>query len=79
MKMLSAKAKTLEWHEVVMECAGRAGAATALSGGRCPFQIFNAFRAGESGVALRLPSQSKTRWEKSRLSPGRAELQWNQP
>jgi len=43
------------------------------------WQIFHAARAGESGVALRLPPQSMTRWQKTGLSPGRAELQWKQP
>jgi hypothetical protein len=43
MKTLSARAKIVEWHEVVMECAGRAGAATALSGGRQAFKFFIGF------------------------------------
>jgi len=43
------------------------------------WQIFHAARAGESGVALRLPPQSMTRWQKTGLSPRRAELQWHQP
>jgi len=41
-----------------LDCAGRAIAATALSGGD-ELGNFNALRACESGVALRLPPQSK--------------------
>ena len=33
----------------------------------------------KSGVALRLPPQSKTRRQKTGLPPGRAELQLKQP
>ena len=50
----------------VWECGGRAGAATLLSGGREVSDFKKGFRAGESGVALRFPPQSKTRVDYSR-------------
>jgi predicted carbohydrate-binding protein with CBM5 and CBM33 domain len=43
------------------------------------FEIPSCFARAKSGVALRLPPQSMMRWQKTGLSPGRAELQWNQP
>jgi hypothetical protein len=43
------------------------------------FQIFNMARACEGGAMLCLPPQSKMRWQKTGLPPGRAELQWHQP
>jgi len=45
---------------MILECAGRAGAATALSGARGGWQIRKRFVRAKSGVALRLPPQSKT-------------------
>lgn len=41
--------------------------------------VAKGFRACESGVALRLPPHSIMRWQKMGLSPGRAELQFQQP
>ncbi|MEY4385005.1 MAG: hypothetical protein RLY20_288 [Verrucomicrobiota bacterium] len=44
-----------------MECGGKADAATPLSGGREAGELSKVIRAGESGVALRFPPQSKRR------------------
>ena len=41
--------------ESVMECGGKADAATPLSGGREAGELLWVIRAGESGVALRFP------------------------
>jgi hypothetical protein len=51
---------------------GAFGRATGL-------RISTRFGRTKSGVALRLPPQSKTRWQKIGLPPGRAELQLKQP
>jgi hypothetical protein len=42
-------------------------------------RISTRFERTKSGVALRLPPQSKTRWQKTGLPPERAELQFQQP
>jgi hypothetical protein len=43
-----------------MDCAGRTPAATALSDGQRLIKFPQAFVRSKSGVALRLPPQSKT-------------------
>jgi len=43
-----------------LDCGGKAGVVTPLSGGRNPFEPEQSVWAHESGVALRFPPQSKT-------------------
>jgi hypothetical protein len=57
----------------------QSGSGDGAFGRAVGFVISKRLVRAKSGVALRLPSQSMTRWRKTGLPPGRAELQWNQP